>query len=267
MAFTDKLTTPSRWIFAIAITDFGIQNLISARSSDPPFIPVIPWLPLIPALAYLTGAFLLLSGLALLANFRPRLAALLLAVFFIAVEIVELIPRAFAVPFDLGIRTIVLEALCIAAGAMLIARVSPAPPQDRRWLSALLASARYLIALSMVLFGIAHFLLLKFIGSLIPVWLKGNPTGGVAWAAFTGGFMILAGILIALYPLLPRASRIAALLLGLMFLLWFLLLHLPRVFSSTGLHKPDEWQSAFICLAMCAVCWLLATQPPRPLLN
>jgi hypothetical protein len=43
-----------------------------------------------------------------------------------------------------------------------------------------------------------------------------------------------------------------------MFLLWFLLLHLPRVVSYPRSHDPDEWSSAFIALAVCGVSWILA---------
>lgn len=251
MGTIDKIISTGRWVFAVAILDFGAQNIVVARSMKTP-LPVIPWLPPHPALAYFTGIFFLLTGFALLVKFRPRPAALLLAVFFIVVDLVLIVPRAAAVPMDLGQRTLVFEALSICAGALMLARAFPAP--GPRWLDAVLASGRYLLALSLVVFGITHFLVLKFIGSLIPAWIKINATGGVAWAAFTGAFMIVVGILIAL----RWQDRIAAFLSGVMFLGWFLLLHLPRVLAPTGIHNSDEWQSAFIALAMCGISWIAA---------
>jgi hypothetical protein len=52
-------------------------------------------------------------------------------------------------------------------------------------------------------------------------------------------------------------ARWAGALLGTMFLLWFVLLHMPRslglsVASGPGAPRnPNEWSSAFIALAMC----------------
>jgi uncharacterized membrane protein len=256
MGTIDKLIATGRWIFAVAILDFGVQNIVVAHTTKPQ-LPVIPWLPSHPALAYLTGTFFLLTGLSLLLKLRPRLAALLLAAFFIVVDVVLIVPQAWAAPLDLGLRTLVFEALSMCAGALMLARAFPAP--GPRWLEAVLSSGRYLFAFAMVVFGISHFLLLKFIGSLIPPWIKINPTGGIAWAAFTGAFMIVVGILIAV----RWQDRIAAFLLGVMFLGWFLLLHLPRVFAPAGLHNSDEWQSAFIALGMCGVSWIAARESRR----
>jgi uncharacterized membrane protein YphA (DoxX/SURF4 family) len=253
MGTIDKVIGQGRLIFAIAITDFGIQNLLCAHWSKGD-LPVIPWLHPHPVLAYLTGALLLGCGLALLVNFRPRPVALLLAAFFLLCVLAMLLPQAVAAPRDLNIRTAVFEALSMCAGALILARLVPSMSPQPQWLNACLASGRYLLAISMVVFGITHFLVLQFIGSLIPLWIKGNASGGVAWAAFTGAFMIVAGILIAVRWM----DRWAAFLLGVMFLLWFLLLHLPRVFKPAGIHSPDEWQSAFIALAMCGICWMVA---------
>ncbi len=267
MGFAAQLTSPrsfsaARAIFAICIADFGIQNILCGQSKTD--VPVIPWLSPHPVFIYFTGALFLACGLALLANVRPRPAALLLAAFLLLMDFIFLIPQAVRAPRDLS-STVIFEVLSIAAGAMLIARHASPPPITPPWLDAILGSARYLFAFSMVAFGITHFRFLKFIGALIPGWIKINSTGGIAWAAFTGAFMILTGLLIAAAPALSRfalsAPRIAALLLGLMFALWFLLLHLPRVFTF-GRRSPDEWQSAFICLSMAAICWMLAADPP-----
>jgi hypothetical protein len=54
-------------------------------------------------------------------------------------------------------------------------------------------------------------------------------------------------------------DRLAAALLGVMFLLWFLVLHLPRVMSYPRSHDPDEWSSALIALAVCGASWILAS--------
>jgi hypothetical protein len=50
--------------------------------------------------------------------------------------------------------------------------------------------------------------------------------------------------------------------MGLMFLLWFVLLHAPRVLSLPKGLDPDEWSSAFIALAMCGGSWIAALSIP-----
>jgi hypothetical protein len=50
-------------------------------------------------------------------------------------------------------------------------------------------------------------------------------------------------------------------LLGMMFFLWFVLLHAPRVASAYLAHDPsvqNEWSSAFIALAMCGGSCIIA---------
>jgi hypothetical protein len=49
---------------------------------------------------------------------------------------------------------------------------------------------------------------------------------------------------------------LAATLSGLMFFLWVISLHLPRV--AAAVHNGDEWTSAFVALAMCGGSWVLA---------
>jgi uncharacterized membrane protein len=99
-------------------------------------------------------------------------------------------------------------------------------------------------------FGIDHFLLLRFIASLIPAWFP----GALFWAYFTGAAFVAAGISIAIKTM----DRLAAVLLGTMFLLWFLFLHAPRLMSAPRSHNPNEWSSAFIALGMCGASWIMA---------
>jgi hypothetical protein len=58
-------------------------------------------------------------------------------------------------------------------------------------------------------------------------------------------------------------ARLATTVLGLMFFLWVVTLHAPRVYAS--LHNGDEWSSLFVALAMAGGSFLLAsTLPNRP---
>jgi uncharacterized membrane protein len=107
---------------------------------------------------------------------------------------------------------------------------------------------RFLFAAGLVVVGVQHFLYAKFIATLIPSWIPGH----LFWAYFVGVAFIAAALSLAT----NIQGRLAAALLGLMFLLWVIVLHVPRVVASP--HQGNEWTSAMIALAMCGGSFVLA---------
>jgi uncharacterized membrane protein YphA (DoxX/SURF4 family) len=101
----------------------------------------------------------------------------------------------------------------------------------------------------MVVFGAQHFMYAGFIATLIPAWIPVH----LFWVYLTGTGMIVAGFSIATGIL----ASLASMSMGLMFLLWFLLLHAPRVAASP--RNGDEWTSAFVALAVSGGSFLLAS--------
>ena len=87
----------------------------------------------------------------------------------------------------------------------------------------------------MIVFGIQHFLYTPYIAFLIPKWMPAH----LFLASFTGIAFIAAGLAIATHIF----SRLASILLGLMFLLWVVTLHTQRVIASP--HNTDELVSLF----------------------
>jgi uncharacterized membrane protein YphA (DoxX/SURF4 family) len=92
----------------------------------------------------------------------------------------------------------------------------------------------------MLIFGVQHFMYAAYIATLIPPWMPAH----LFLAYFTGAAFIAAAIAIAS----GIQARLGAGLLGLMFLLWTVLLHAPRVFAH--IHNKDELTSLFVALAM-----------------
>jgi hypothetical protein len=72
------------------------------------------------------------------------------------------------------------------------------------------------------------------------------------WAYFTGVAHIAAGVGI----LFKVKARLAATLLGIMFALWVLIEHSPRVAADPA-FRPG-WTSLFIALATCGGAWIVA---------
>ena len=245
-----------RVLFGIAILAFGVQNLVWAHFVGEPSVPIIPWVPGQPWLAYLTGIFLIAAGTFLVANFRAQLAAIATGILFLLCDLLLQLPQSVASPLDVGVRTTAFETLAMCGSAWILAGALPLNEADSPWLesvASLLAKlGLVLFAISSVVFGIDHFLVLGVIVNLVPHWIPGS---GLFWAYVTGLGFIAAGVSM----LAGRVLRFAGSgMLGVMFMLWFLVLHGPRVLSYPRSHNPHEWSSAFIALAMCGGSWICA---------
>lgn len=256
---TSKLQPPvafanlGRRIYVAAIVALGIENIVCARNASHSLgkqydvISVLPWLPAIPWLAYLFGAVMIFCAAGLLSPLSRRRAAMILGTILFVCTIVLEVPK-YAVYLDsIPLRTIVFEPLSIACLAFLL----PDPSATPDWLT---HASRLLLGLSMVIFGIDHFLALIFIANLIPAWIPFH----VFWVAFFGVAFIAAGVSIGLNILL----RWGAFGLGLMFGIWVVTLHLPRVLGLYGIpgapHNPNEWSSLFIAVALWGGLWAIA---------
>ena len=251
----EKIIAKGQLLFGIAMAAFGVEDFICARLG----LVVrgsVPWYPTNPLLACIDGVVFLVAGFSIAANVRARLSAIVLGLLFLLCVLLVEVPLIIAAPRDLSIRSVFFEGLAFGAAALILAGILPSGRSALRRnsvLDKLIASGPYLFGVSSLVFGIDHFLILGFIVSLVPAWMH----AGLFWAYLTGGAFVAAGISI----LIKRMDALAGTLLGTMFLLWFLLLHAPRVVSALRSHAagaPDEWSSAFIALGMCGGSWICA---------
>lgn len=245
-----------RAIFAFAVVALGIESVVCARrfaflyhrSPDPwlTAFPNFPYLPAIPAVGYFFGILLAGCGASLLTKRTVIWAAAVVGgLFFVCTVVIEL-PQYAVGPGSMVLRTRLFEPLAIATLACLLPGRHAIPP-------VLDHASRYLLALSLTVFGVDHFLALAPIGTLIPDWIPWH----VFWIAFFGVAFIAAGASIAFDVLLPWGAAG----LGLMFAIWVFTLHLPR--TLLGLyggnpHSPEEWASLFIAIALWGGSWALA---------
>jgi uncharacterized membrane protein YphA (DoxX/SURF4 family) len=235
-----------------AFLAFGIQNCVWANLSGAT-LPIIPWLPAVPWLAYTAGLILIVGGAAIAIGCQLRAVGSILGSVFLLCFLFLQIPRTVVNPWDIGQRTLAFETLTMCACSWMLAGAVASrgrfEPRREDAVHALSIAGRTLFAISAVVFGISHFIVFSFVASLIPGWIPG---GGAFWTVLTGVAFIAAGVSIAGLWL----ARWAAGLLGLMFFLWFVLLHVPRLFDPLKIHDPDEWSSAFIALAICGGSWI-----------
>jgi uncharacterized membrane protein len=254
----NKLSASGKYIFAMAIIAIGVETIVCARTSDFPLggtyaaISVIPWLPAIPSLAYLVGAIWIASGVGLLFPQNLRTAATsigwLLTLCALLIDIPQYAPQLGSV----SLRTTALEPLSIACFAFLLPEPGALPAPLTR-------AARWVLAFALIVFGVDHFLALKFIADLLPAWIPLH----VFWVTFFGLAFIAGGLSIALRIL----ENLGAAGIGLMFGIWVLTLHLPRVLGLYGIpgapRDPDEWSSLFIAVAFWGGSWALVLRQPQ----
>ncbi len=262
----DGILRQGRVLFAIGMLALGMEHIVCAwfgvvnKAIFPgeTVFSVIPWVPAYPWLAYSIGLALIVAGLLIVLEVRPRLVATLLGILFLAFVVLLEARRLL----HFGQRTGFFETLALCASALTLAATFPSESSrsesSNRILDLLIASGRYLFAFSAIIFGIDHLIFLRFVASLVPWWIPWH----LFWAYFTAFAFIAAGLSIGSRWL----ASWAGLSLGTMFLLWFVVLHLPRSFGLSAAagpgapRNPDEWSSAFIALAMAGGSWIMACQ-------
>lgn len=244
-----EIITKGQILFGVAVAALGIENLVCAHFRLT--ISGVPWAPVNPFFGYLLGIVLMAAGISIAASLHSRLMATLLGYLFLGCALFRGLPQVIAHPADWSVYGVFFEAVAFGALAWTLAQILPSG--SSRWeniLAKATVSGPYLFALSLVVFGGIHFYVARFIASLIPAWIPGS----LFWTYLTGTGLIASGVSIAI----RRLDEWAGFLLGVMFLLWVVLLHAPRV--AADVHNPDEWSSGLIALGMCGGSWIVAAR-------
>ena len=249
-------------IFGVAIVALGVENLVCANMASQPFpaqfhaivIPVIPWIPAHPWLAYVTGAALLVAGLTIVMNTQARAGALIVGSILLGSDLILHVPRMIVVPKNWGLRGEVCEMLALSSAAFILAGTLPrANGSVGRWDLTLANIGRIFFGIAAVVFGVDHFLALDLIASLVPGWMPWH----LFLASLAGAAMIAAGVGI----LTKWIGGLGAFGLGIVFMLFVLTLHVPRVLAAP--RSPDEWSSALIALGMWGASWICVSVAAR----
>jgi len=250
------LTKLGRYFFAIPLIVFAIEYLARGRwlGGMP---PVPPWTHGEHIFSYVTGAALLVLGISLLINKEARLSATILGLLFMFCVVFLHAAKHFSgIIHDGNTRTRAFETFALGGAAFVLAALVAKGSSIQFLASAnplLAVIGRYIYAFSMIIFGVQHFLYAQYIAFLIPKWMPAH----LFLAYFTGAAFIAAGLAIATHFF----SRLASILLGMMFLLWVITLHTPRVLASP--HNADELVSLFVALAFSGASFLLTAHSAK----
>jgi uncharacterized membrane protein len=234
-------------LFAIAMGVFGIQYLHYGKYVGG-LPPVPPWAPGGATGAYLVGVALIVTAVSLAIRKKAELSALVIGGLFLFCVIFLHLQHFGEVVHDGIGRTRAFEPFALAGAAFALAGVLPGGEVARSADGGkLVLIGRLVLGVSIVIFGWQHFLYATFLVTLVPAWLPAH----AFWIYFTGTGMIVAGLAIAVNTL----GSVAAAGLALMFGLWVLVLHGPRVIAHP--HNGDEWSSLFVALAFCGASLIL----------
>ena len=259
-----NLLTTGRIFFGTGIICLGIQQLY-----DGAFLSVV--LPVWPLWihhampACLTALVLITAGVVVLLANSSRLSfslGVLLLVLFVLFQAPYLL---FVGPYSAlhpGLWTDPLKELALAGGAFIMAgafpgvnikiplATSPGIAQSK-----LIRMGAVFFSITMITFGLDHFLYTETVASMVPGWLPAP----VFWAYLAGAALMAAGAGI-MFNLLQRA---AAFLLGSIIFIWFLLLHLPAVLSHAYTAGSGAAAGAFEALSFSGIALVLACYKNR----
>jgi uncharacterized membrane protein len=245
-----RIASMGHTVFSATMIGLGIVGLLY-----PDFVPV--WNPFrasVPGrelFLYLGVLISLTSGIGLLVPRLATVAARLLLATLLLWLLLFRLPNFLHEPLFAACWTVFPLAVMLAAAWVLY--VWFAADWDRKHLSFVssnnsLRIARVFYGLSLIFFGMAHFLAVQATTPLVPNWLPAH----LFWAYFTGSAFIAAGVavLIGLY------ARLAAALSALQIGLFLLLVWIPIV--ATGSKVPFQWSETILNTALLAAAWVIA---------
>lgn len=117
-------------------------------------------------------------------------------------------------------------------------------------LEKLISVGRIFFSITMIVFGIDHFLYAEGVATLVPDWIPAH----LFWTYFAAVALIGSGIAI----ILKIKLRLIGILLGIMIFSWFLILHIPRAVTMPELQNGNEVTSVFQALAFSGIAFVLA---------
>ncbi len=233
------IKTIGQAIFAATFIALGILGFVSA-DFGPVWQPVPKDFPAREALAYLCAVVALASGAGLLFERTVNIAARVLCAWLILWILAIRFPALARAPASIDSWFGVAETAVYLAGAWMFRAGSIGKAGTR--------FARTIFALSLLLFGVAHFIYINETASLVPAWLPAH----LAFAYATGCTYIAAGVAI----LVGKVDRLAAILATWQMGLFTVLIWVPIVMAAAP--SPFTWSEFVVSCALTASGWVFA---------
>lgn len=235
--------------FAAAMIGVGVLGLIK-RDFAPIWPPVPESLPARTVLIYLCGLIPLTCGIGLIVRRAAAAAARVLLAFFVLWFLLLRLPLLLTSPtVDVWWASCQTAVMMAAASVLFVWLVADRDtrlgfPGGEKGVRI----ARVLYGVALIPFGLAHFIYLQVTADLVPGWLPWH----AAWAYFTGGTFIAAGVAV----LIRVYARLAAALSALQMATFALLVWIPR--AAAGTLNAFQWGEFVTTLTLTAGGWVVA---------
>lgn len=233
------------YFIAATMAIFGVQHFIYLQFVAE-FIPA--WIPWRVFWACFTGAALIAAAVGIVLKKWDRWAATLLGSMIFLWVILLHTSRLAASPHDSGEWRGLFQALAMSGFAFVLAGTlagtgKPIEAPQSRFAGGMNALAElgtrlgpYFIAVSMVAFGVQHFIFADVTTAQVPAWIPGTVFGNY----LSGAALLAAGMGL----LLQRTARMAAALLGMFIFLTVIFIHGPIVVASPRFET--DWCKALV---------------------
>jgi hypothetical protein len=253
------LVRAGRIAFGACLVGLGIQGMFYS-DFDPVFLPdASSWLPFHTPLEYIWCLILILSGFSIILEKKSKEVSLVLGGIFLILFLFCQVPYLLFVDPNgkaLGSWTHALKELAFSGGAFVVAgSYSPAitiRPESKliKLLEKLVPFGRVFFSITMIAFGIDHFLYSEFVAGLVPAWIPDH----IFWTYFAGAALIGSGVAI----IAKIKLKIVASLLGTMIFLWFIFLHIPRGIADPYSNRGNKMTSVIQSFGFSGVAFVIA---------
>jgi uncharacterized membrane protein len=240
-----NLRTFGRIFYGISMAGIGVLSMYYRR---------LPYILSPPAkfpesthalLASIFGALLIFTGTGIVLYKMTRPLSLLLGWALLAIGCFYCIPAVFTTDhhyLQFPEWENAEKVLALAAGAFVVAGTI----SGERYLRL----GSILFALMILCFGILHFVVAVEASGYVPAWIPYH----VFWMYFCGAALFGSGLAI----IIKFKPGLFAGLLGAMILIWFVILHMPRVLTADANSLNSELASAFLALAYCGTAFVIS---------
>jgi len=252
-----KLLIPGRIIFSMGIIGLGVlqffaKDYIVGRPPSPAWSADIPgkiiW-------AYISGIFLIIAGLAIILKKKGGLAAFMVGVMIILCSfLLRNIPQMLISSWEDILWSInAYKSLALSGGAFIIA--ASFFIEENRKSNGFFTKKFFItlgcifLAVFFIVSGMAHFKFHNFIiNDFIPAYIPFH----AFWTYFCGIALLASGVGL----LIKQTRKWAAVLAGLMILIWFFTLHIPRAFAAP--RDLTEWMGVCESFSFSGILFVLA---------